>query len=244
MLIVVVGDLDRSTLEKKIQELTANIPEGKPVKLTRYSYKPAKNTFKSEKKELATNYIEGITAAPQPGTPDFNAFTLAMRIFYDRHFLEVRTNNGLSYAPIVHFDGGLSPSVSISVSTTDPDKYKAVLDQLIDKIKKEGFTPDEVKNGKNGYVTSFYYKMETNAAQAASLASNEILHNNWRRALTINEDLKKVSLADVNHAFDKYINQLTWVYQGDSTKVDPALFTVTPSKNKLPDSKLKNDNKN
>ena len=167
-----------------------------------------------------------------------------MRIFYDRHFLEVRTNNGLSYAPIVHFDGGLSPSTSITVSTTDPDKYKAVLDQLVNKIKKEGFTPEEVKNGKNVYVTSFYYKMETNAAQAASLASNEILHNNWRRSLTINEDLKKVSLADVNQAFNKYISQVTWVYQGDSTKVNPPLFTVTPSKNKRPDSKLKNNKKN
>jgi predicted Zn-dependent peptidase len=243
MLIVVVGDLDRSDLENRIRQLTAPIPEGKPFKLTRYSYVPAKNSFKSEKKDLATNYIEGITAAPQPGTADFDAYTLATRIFYDRHFLEVRTNNGLSYAPIVHFNGGLSPYTSIIVSTTDPDKYKAVLDQLVNKIKKEGFTADEVKNGKNVYVTSFYYKMETNSAQASSLASNEVLHNNWRRALTINEDLKKVSLADVNRAFNKYINHTTWVYQGDSTKVNPSLYTASQAKSKLPDSKLKNENK-
>jgi zinc protease len=243
LLIVVVGDLDRNELEKRIQQLTAPIPEGKPFKLNRYSYVPAKNSFKSEKKDLATNYIQGITAAPQPGSADFDAYILASRIFYDRHFLEVRTNNGLSYAPIVHIDGGLSPSTNIIVSTTDPDKYKSVLDQLVNKIKKEGFTPEEVKNGKTGYVTSFYYKMETNAAQASSLALNEVLHNNWRRALTINEDLKKVSLADVNHAFNKYINHVTWVYQGDSTKVNPALYIGAPAKSRLPDSKLKNVNK-
>jgi predicted Zn-dependent peptidase len=243
MLIVVVGDLDRDMLEKRIQELTALIPEGKPFKQNRYSYVPAKNSFTSEKKELATNYIEGITAAPQPGTADFDAYILASRIFYNRHFLEVRTNNGLSYAPIVDFNGGLSPSTSIVVSTTNPDKYKEVLDQLISKIKKEGFTPAEVKNGKTIYVTSFYYKMETNAAQASSLASNEVLHNNWRRALTINEDLKKVSLADVNRAFNKYVNHITWVYQGDSSKVNPALYTGTAAKPGLPASKLKTDNK-
>jgi predicted Zn-dependent peptidase len=244
MLIVVVGDLDRNTLEKKIQDLTAGIPAGKPVKLMRYNYLPAKNTFKSEKKELATNYIEGITSAPQPGSPDFDAFTLACRIFYDRHFLEVRTNNGLSYAPLVHFDGGLSPSTSIIVSTTNPDKYKSVFDQLVHKIKNEGFTEEEVKNGKNVYVTSFYYKMETNSAQAAALASNEILNNNWRRALTINEEMNKVSLAEVNQAFRKYISHITWVYQGDSTKVNPVVYTESAPKNKLPDSKLKNDHKN
>ncbi|MDP4129363.1 MAG: pitrilysin family protein [Bacteroidota bacterium] len=243
MLIIVVGDLDRNLLEKKLQELTAHIPEGKKIKLTRYNYSPAKNSFRAERKELATNYIEGITGAPQPGSPDFNAYTLAMRIFYDRHFLEVRTNNGLSYAPIVRFDGGLSPSTSMIVSTTNPDKYISVFDQLVDKIKKEGFTADEVKNGKNVYVTGFYYKMETNTAQAASLASNEIQHNNWRRSLTINEDLKKVSLADVNRVFNKYVNHITWVYQGDTSKVNPVLFTSMPV-NKMPDSKLKNEGKN
>jgi predicted Zn-dependent peptidase len=244
MLIVVVADIDRDALKRKIEALTANIPEGKPFKLNRYNFAPAKNTFKSEKKELATNYIEGITAAPQPGTPDFNAYILASRIFYDRHFLEVRTNNGLSYAPIVHFDGGLSPSTSIIVSTTDPNKYKAVLDQLVGSIRKDGFTAEEVKNGKTGYVTSFYYRMETNAAQAASLASNEVLFNNWRRALTFNEDLKKVSLADVNRVFNKYISHITWVYQGDTSKVNPVLYTASPAKANLPDSKLKNESRN
>ncbi|MEO6961154.1 MAG: pitrilysin family protein [Puia sp.] len=243
MLIVVVADLDRSLLEKMLQQLTANIPEGKKIKLTRYSYTPTKNTFRSEKKEVATNYIEGITGGPQPGSPDYNPYTLAMRIFYDRHFLEVRTNNGLSYAPIVRFDGGLSPSTSVIVSTTNPDKYIAVFDQVVDKIKKEGFTADEVKNGKNVYVTRFFYTMETNAAQAASLASNEIQHNNWRRSLTINEDLKKVSLADVNRVFNKYVNHITWVYQGDTTKVNPALYIGMPG-NKIPVSKLRKDNKN
>lgn len=113
-----------------------------------------------------------------------------MRIFYDRNFLEVRTNNGLSYAPYSYFDGGLSPSANIGVSTTEPDKYIMVVKNLIDKTKKQGFTRDEVKNMKTTYITSFYYRQETNSAQASSLASNEILHNNWHRALTLNDDLK------------------------------------------------------
>ena len=94
-------------LRKKIKELTDDIPEGKEVKLNRYNYVPAKNTFTDQKKDLATNYIQGITSGPQPGSSDFNAFAIAMRIFYDRQFLEVRTNNGLSYAPQTRFNGGL-----------------------------------------------------------------------------------------------------------------------------------------
>jgi predicted Zn-dependent peptidase len=130
------------------------------------------------------------------------------------------------------------------VSTTNPDKYIGVMDNLLAKTHSGGFTAEEVKNTKTGYVTSFYAKMETNAAQAASLAANEILFNDWHRSLRINEDLKKVSLADVNKAFNKYVRDITWVYQGDTSKVNASLYTAMPGNSKLPDSKVNNSNKN
>ncbi|MCW3106106.1 MAG: hypothetical protein JWQ09_612, partial [Segetibacter sp.] len=176
---------------------------------------------------------------PPPGTKEYNAFLLAMRIFYDRHFLEVRTNNGLSYAPFTYFDGGLTPSANIGVSTTDPDKYIAVLNKLIDKTRR-GFTDEEVKNMKTTYITSQYYRQETNAAQAFSLASNEVLHKNWRRAITLNEDLKNVTAKDVTAAFNKYLTNVSWVYQGDPSKVHPVLYTQAVVKQKLPQSTLSN----
>jgi len=239
MLIVVVGEIDRSELEQKVGALLAAIPAGAPFTLKRERFDPTHNSFKAEKKDLATNYIQGLTPAPQPGTADFNAFSLAARIFYDRHFLEVRTNNGLSYAPATWFDGGLSPSFNISVSTTDPNKYVAVLKALMEKTKKQGFTAEEVKNMKTTYLTGTYYRQETNGAQASALASNEILHNNWRRAITLNDNLKKVSVDDVNRAFNKYLTHVTWVFQGDPTKATADLYTqVMPAAEKLPASKL------
>lgn len=244
MLIVVVGEIDRDVLEKKIKAMLAGIPAGQPFVLKKETYAPAKNTFVAQKKDYATNYIQGVTGGPLPGTPDYNAFTLAMRIFYDRDFLEVRTNNGLSYAPQTYFDNGLSPSANIVVSTTEPNKYIGVVNNLINKTKRDGFTADEVRDTKTGYITEFYYRMETNSAQASSLASNEILHNNWRRALTLNDDMKNISVQHLNTVFNKYIKNLTWVYQGDPNKADPALFTAVKQKEKLPASKVKIEKKN
>ncbi len=238
MVIVVVGDIDSAVLKDKIGSMLANVPQGKPFMLAKTTYTPAQNSFISQKKELATNYIQGVTSAPLPGTKDYNAFQLAMRIFYDRQFLEVRTNNGLSYAPYTYFDGGTSPSSNIVVSTTDPNKYIGVMTKLIDKTKKEGFTPEEVKNMKTTYITSFYYKQETNDAQASSLVANEVLHNNWRRSITMNDDLKKVTPQDVSKVFDKYITNITWVYQGDPAKANAKLFTQstnTPKPAKAPE---------
>ncbi len=247
MMIVVVGEIDKAALEQKITSMLATIPEGKPFALKKEMIMPANNSFKAEKKDLATNYIQGITSAPAPGTPDYNAFNLAMRIFSQRHFLEVRTKNGLSYAPGSWFDGGSSPSANISVSTTDPNKYIGVVKSLIDKTKKEGFTEDELRNMKTQYLTGFFYRQETNNAQANSIVANEVLHNNWKRALTISDDMKKVSLTELNATFNKYIKNMVWAYQGNPTKVNATLFTnnakATLQKSNVPKTKITNTKK-
>jgi zinc protease len=225
LVIVVIADLDRTVIENKVKAMLANVKPGAPYELKKSFFRAYKNTFSSESRELATNYVEGVTSGPSPGTPDYDAFNVAMRIFADRHFLDIRTNNGLSYAPQSWFSGGTNATARFSVSTTQPDKYIAVFDKLVDKIKTEGFTADEVKNMKVTYLTSFYYRQETNSAQASSMLSNEILFNNWKRSLTMVNDVKKLSVNEVNDAFRKYIGNIVWVYQGDTKKVNPLLFT-------------------
>jgi len=224
MVVVVVADLDKAEIESKVKAMLDGIKPGAPFTLKKSSFRIYKNTFTSTPKELATNYVEGITSGPQPGTPDFNAFQVAMRIFYDRHFLDVRTNSGLSYAPGAYFSGGATSSARFVVSTTQPDAYIKVFDQLVERIKTGGFTEAEVKDMKTTYLTSFYYKQETNSAQAASIAANEVLHDNWKRSLTMVDDVKKLTTDDVNNAFRKYIGNVSWVYQGDTKKVNPILF--------------------
>jgi zinc protease len=224
MLIVVVADLDKTTIEQKVSQLLAGIKHGAPFQLKKDFFRVYKNTFSAEQRDLATNYIEGISSGPEPGTPDFNAFNVAMRIFADRHFLDVRTNNGLSYAPQAWFNNGSVAVARFSVSTTQPDKYIAVFDKLVDKVKTEGFKADEVANMKVTYLTAFYYKLETNSAQATSLATNEVLFNNWRRSLTLVSDVKKLTVEEVDNAFRKYIGNIVWVYQGDPKKVNPLSY--------------------
>ncbi|RYU90008.1 insulinase family protein [Mucilaginibacter terrigena] len=225
MLIVVVADLDRAAIEAKVKGMLTGIKQGAPFELKKSFFRAYKNTFSAESRELATNYVEGITSGPAPGTPDFDAFNVAMRIFYDKHFLDVRTNNGLSYAPSAWFSVGATSVAKFSVSTTEPDKYIRVFDKLVDRIKSQGFNAAEVADMKVTYLTGFYYKNETNSAQASSIASNEVLHNNWKRSLTLAEDVKKLTPQQISDAFRKYIGNIIWVYQGDTKKVSPLLFT-------------------
>lgn len=224
MVIVVVADLPREEIEAKVAAMLANVKPGAPFQAKKSFFRVYKNTFSAEKRDLATNYVEGVTSGPAPGTPDYNAFNVAMRIFADRHFLDVRTNNGLSYAPGAWFSTGNTATARFSVSTTQPDKYIAVFDKLVDKVKTQGFKADEVADMKVTYLTGFYYKNETNDAQASSLLSNEVLHNNWKRSLTLVDDVKKLTPEQVSDAFRKYIGNIVWVYQGDPKKVSPLLY--------------------
>ncbi|NCD70890.1 M16 family metallopeptidase [Mucilaginibacter agri] len=223
--IVIVADLSKEEVETKVKGLLAGVKAGSPFQQKKSFFRVYKNTFSSQPRELATNYVVGITSGPQPGSPDYDAFLVAMRIFYDRHFLDVRTNNGLSYAPGAQFSNGSTSFAKFSVSTTQPDKYIAVFDKLVAKIKSEGFTADEVKNMKTTYLTRFYNTQETNSAQASSIVSNEVIQDNWQRSLTLADDVKKLTQSQVNDAFRKYIGNIVWVYQGDTKKVNPLLYT-------------------
>jgi predicted Zn-dependent peptidase len=221
---VVVADLDQATIEAKVKAMLSGIKQGQSFAFKKSTFRAEKNTINVEKRDLATNYVEGIASGPAAGTPDFNAFNVAMRIFSNMHFLEVRTNNGLSYAPQAWFSAGQTSTAKFSVSTTEPDKYIAVFDKLVDKIKREGFKPEDVADMKVTYLTGFYYKNETNSAQASSIAANEVLHDNWKRSLTLVDDVKKLTPDDVSNAFRKYINNIVWVYQGDPKKVNQLLY--------------------
>jgi len=224
LFIVVVGDISQADIEAKVKGLLSTIKKGAPYTMNASFFRAYNNSFNAESKELATNYVEGVTSGPQVSAPDYYAFQIAMRIFADRHFLDIRTNNGLSYAPQAWFSPGSISVAKFSVSTTQPNKYIAVFDKLVDSTKRNGFTPAELADKKVAYLTGFYYKNETNGAQAGSIVANEVLFNDWRKSLTLIDNVKKVTLTDINNAFVKYIGNIVWVYQGDTKKVDPILY--------------------
>ena len=223
--LVVVGDISKEEIQEKMSSLLNKIPQGKPFVLKRTTYIPQENTFVAKQRDVATNYIIGISAAPAANSKDYFAAMLASGLFYDKAFLEVRTKNGLSYAPSAYISSGLTPFSAMYVTTKQPDKYIAVARNMVDNIKKEGFPADDIKNQKNTYATYQYYQNETNGSLCFMVANAELLQGDWHHAFTLKDDLKKVSPDEVNKVFNKYIGNFTWVYQGDPKQVSPVLFT-------------------
>jgi zinc protease len=230
MLVVVVADLDSAVIASHVKTMLNGIKLGQPFEMKKSFFRVYKNSFNAEPRDLATNYIEGVTSGPEVDAPDFDAFNMAMQIFSDRHFLNIRTNNGLSYAPQSWFEVGSTSVVKFAVSTTEPNRYIAVFDKLVDSTRQHGFNAAEVADMKVTYLTGFYYKNETNEAQASSIADNEIMHGNWKRSLNLMDNVKKLTVEQINDAFNKYVGNTVWVYQGDVKKVNPILYSNGTSK--------------
>lgn len=223
--VVVVGDVAKEDIQKKMTALISKLPQGKPFVLKRESYTPQANSFTSQQRDVATNYIMGVSSAPSPLSKDYYPALLASRLFYDKAFLEVRTNNGLSYAPAAYIASGLTPYSAMYVTTKEPDKYIAVARNMVDSIKAKGFPADDVQNMKNTYTTFQYYQNETNASLASMVTRAELLQGDWKKAFTLKDDLKPVKPEDVGRVFNQYIGKFTWIYMGDPKVVQKTLFT-------------------
>jgi len=242
--LVVVGNIDEAGLLNNIKNTLAKLPVGG---------EPKKPSFKSvteptvniKDRAIATNYILGTLNAPKYFTTDGPLFEFAMSILYDRYFVELRTKRSLSYAPAAFYSKNTieQPTASLYISTIDPKQSLQVMTDIINDIKKNGFTEKEVKDKKKEYLTDYYMTNEASAFQAGQLGFCEA-SGNWRMFDEINNKIDLVKTPDLNKTFNKYMKTIDWTYLGKEDKVAKEDFKqLAPSNEKLPVSDLKKTKK-
>jgi zinc protease len=124
------------------------------------------------------------------------------------------------------------------ISTIDPKQSLQVMTDIINDIKKNGFTAKEVADKKKEYLTDYYLTNEATSSQASVLGFCEA-SGNWRIFDAINGQVDNVKMADLNHVFDKYMNTVAWTYVGKKDKVTESDFKQpVATKEKLPASKM------
>ncbi|HEX4374366.1 MAG TPA: pitrilysin family protein [Puia sp.] len=242
--LVIVGDIDEKDLLDKIKNSFAKLPDGKlPPKPMIAGVSKADVNIND--RNIATNYIFGTANGPKYFSPDGPLFEFAMRILYDRYFVELRTKRSLSYAPAAFYNKTLinQPVANLYISTIDPKQSLQVMTDIINDIKKNGFTAKEVADKKKEYLTTYYLTNEASASQASVLGFCEA-SGNWRIFDAVNNQIDQVKTADLNHVFDKYMNTVAWTYVGKKDKVTESDFKQPEAtKEKLPASNMSNQKK-
>ncbi len=230
--IVVVGNISQEDLTAKIKASLGTMPYGSPASVEARTLVTQPKTF-IEDRDIATNYIMGIMSAPFANSEEGINYRIGMAILGDRYFTELRTKRSLSYAPAAFYNRGAisNPFGAIYISTIDPKQSMAVMVEELDKVKKTGFTEEELTDKKQEFLTTYYLTLETTSNQADALGRAE-LTGGWESLDRLTADVNKAKLADINATFDKYSNVIVWTYLGKKAAVATEDFKQTTPQEK------------
>jgi predicted Zn-dependent peptidase len=94
----------------------------------------------------------------------------------------------------------------------------------IKKLRENAVDQDTIGQMAGFFLTTYYLKEETNAAQAAELAQYELIGGGWRNALEFLNRIQKVTPADVQAAANKYMKNLRFVVVGNPADINRSIF--------------------
>lgn len=227
VMLIVVGNLEETDLQAKVEALIAGLPEGEVL-----THKYGKLNISSSKvvpqpRDIKTNYVRGYMNAPTPNDADHTATQVAMQIVRDRLFKEIRTKRNLSYAPAAYLPGGVTkaPYIVWYVTTDKPNESIQVMYDEINNLRTDGFTEKELKDKKASFLTQHFMRQESGSRQANALATAEISGSGWQKMDTYLDKVNSLTIDDLNKAFKKYAKGIQWTYLGDDTLVDETVFS-------------------
>ena len=224
MLLVVVGNIDRSQVERLVRTTLATMPHG----AYKWTSPPAVTTtgraLAMENRSLPTNYLLGYVPGPAATDPDYMALRVASAVLSGRLFTEVRSRRNLSYAveaPFLergHAIGGLY------VTTVDPNQVLRIMRHELTTLQTDAVDPVGLRRLEQQFITEYYLKNETNADQANVLARAELYQGDYRAADRFMEGLRRVTPDDVRRVARRYLKDFRFAYVGDVAKLDRALL--------------------
>jgi zinc protease len=224
LLLVVVGDINADDLQKQLANSFGKLPRGnyqaKPVLPISFS----QPTLDITEKPLETDYVKGIFAAPNLSDADYYAMRVAISILQQNVYQTVRGRFQLSYAPSAEM-GNLSANTgNIYVTSTQPTKAVELMLAEIEGLKKESVAKEDLDEMVGFFLTTYFIKQETNAAQAADLALYELIGGGWQNSASFLDGIKKVTSADIQRVSKKYMNNLRFVVIGNAKDINRNTF--------------------
>lgn len=215
MFLVVAGKITREELEKKIAASFGALI-AKPYTPPVFEQKPLEGEhLLLEKRAIATNYISCIMNAPARRSPDYYAFMLGINALSSNLHYELRTKQGLSYAPGATIKMQQMPYTSMYVSTTQPKKAFAAIVNVYTGVRGgRGYGPEFLAGIKKDHRSRYYRHQESSSAIVDDLGEAEVLGGYQLEDDEI-AGISKVTLVDINLALNKYLKGAIWIYLGD-----------------------------
>ncbi len=224
LLLIIVGDIDPAVFRKQVEASFGKLPKGdyKEPELPQIAFE--RPTLDISERNLQTNYVKGVFAAPSLAHPDYYAMRVAMTMLQSRVYQSVRVQRNLSYAPNAEMDNSAANTANIYVTAVDANQSVALMLREIDSMKRELIDADQVEGIPGYFLTTYFLQQETNAAQVAELARYELYGGGWRRSLLFLDGIKNVTPADIRTVANKYFKNIRFFVVGDPAAINRPIF--------------------
>jgi zinc protease len=221
LLLVLVGNVDRPTVERLVRSTLGRLPVG------RYSWTPPgppapRRAIALVRRELPTNYILGYYTGPPASHSDYAALRVASAVLSGSLFSEIRSRRNLTYAVDAPFIERAIATGGLYVTTVSPDTTLALMRRELQLLKTELLDRQALQRLVQRFITDYYLRNETNADQATALARAELYEGDYRVATRLVDRLRDVTPEDVRRVAQRYMRDFQFAYLGDPRRVTRA----------------------
>lgn len=222
MMLVVVGNVSRTRVEKLVRETIGRLPRGTYAWTLPSQPAPLPGAYVIERRELPTNYLQGYFQGPTATSKDYAALRLACAVLSGRLFAEVRSKRNLSYSVNAPFVERAFATGGLYVTTTSPDEVLRLMQEQIKALQEGQITDDGLERLVQQFIVTYFLDNETNADQANILARAALYQGDYRRSTRFVDELRALTPEDIREAARKYMTKIRWAYVGDPNRVTPA----------------------
>ena len=224
MLLVVVGNIERTEVERLVRATIAMLPRGS------YHWTPPPppsvtgRALAIDNRPLPTNYVLGYVPGPAATSPDYIALRVATAVLSGRLYTEVRSRRNLSYDVEAQFVERANAVGGLYVTTVDPNAVLRIMRYELSTLQTERVDAENLKRLEQQFLTEYFMKNETNADQANVLARAEVFEGDYRAADRFMANLQRVTPEDVQRVARQYLKDFRFAYIGDAAKLDRSLL--------------------
>jgi len=214
LLVVVVGNVERSRVEALVKNTLGGLPRGTYVWSPPGVSRSTGRALVTREMALPTNYLLGYYAGPPARNPDYQALRIAAAVLSGRFFTEIRSRRNLSYEVDAPFVERAVASGGVYVTTVDPKTTLMIMREEINRLQRELLDRDGLQRLVQQFLTEYFLRNETNGDQETFLARAQIYQGDYRVANHFVDDLRRVQPEDVRRVAIAYMHDFRFVYLG------------------------------
>lgn len=219
MLLVVVGNVDRATVERLVGKTLGMLPAGTYGWSMPDTLASPRADAVIVRRPLPTNYLQGYFRGPPANSGDAAALRVASAVLSGRLFGEIRSKRNLTYAVSANYRDRALSSVGLYVTTTAPDTVLAIMLGEIRTLQLFEIPTAMLRPIVQQFITEYFLDNETSTAQADFLARAQLYRGDFAAGERFVADLRAVTGADVRRVAQRYLKNARWAYVGDPARV-------------------------